>query len=435
MKIKKIFKEIDIKKLKKNGFFSIFLSTVFSKILVFFGGIIIVRILSQTDYGVYAYVLNVISILTLLSDFGASSAAMQFMTENFNDKQNQGKYLKFALKIGLISSVVSSILIILSPLFYPYTIKGAKELTIILFLVPILTTAFNFIPVILRTNLDNKRYGLLQVAITFINYVVLILLSILFGLFGAIISQYFYNIIIIVLGLFFIKKYIKDINLKNNLNKNEKKDFIKLSVATQLNNTLGGLLIIIDTFLVGLLIAKPESVALYKVGSAIPHALSFLPTCVVIYILPYFIKNNKNIDWLWSKYKILIKYGALFYGFISLILILFSKLIFYILYGTQYYKAIPIYIVLVISFFFSATIKIPCSNITYSLRKVKFNLCINVLCLIINIISNYVFINAFGTIGAALTTMIINIISSLAYLIYIYWLIRIKKGNLNENNN
>lgn len=430
MKIKKVLKEIDLKKLKKTGFFSIFLSTVLSKVLVFFGGIIIVRILSKTDYGIYAYVLNVISILTLLSDFGASSAAIQFMTENTDDKQKQGMYLKYALKIGIISSIVSSILILLSPLYYPYTIKGAKELTIILAIVPILTIAFNFIPVILRSNLDNKRYGIMQISITFINYVILISMSLAFGLFGAIISQYIYNIIIIILGFFLVNKYLKKISFKKNISEREKKDFLGLSIASQINNTISQLLIIIDTFLVGLLIASPEAVASYKISSAIPHALAFLPTCVVIYILPYFIKNNKNKEWIQQKFKLLIKYGCLLYGTISIILIVFSKLIFYILYGNKYYDAIPIYIVLVIAFFFSSTIKIPCSNIAYSLRKVKINIYINIICIVVNLISNYFFITYFGSLGAAITTMIISITSSIIYLIYIHNIIKDK--NVNE---
>lgn len=434
MNIKKILKDIDINKLKKSGFFSIFLSTAFSKVLVFFGGIIIVRILSKTDYGIYAYVLNVISILTLLSDFGASSAALQYMTENTEDKNHQGAYLKFAIKIGVISSVISSFLILLSPLYYPFTIEGTEKLTTILTLVPILTVIFNFIPVILRTNFDNKRYGLLQIIITFINYFVLIIMSIILGLIGAIISQYIYYVVIIIFGIFLVKKYLEKINLKGSLNKKEKKEFLKLSISSQINNTISGLLITVDTFLVGLLMANAESVALYKVGSAIPHALSFLPSCVVIYILPYFIKNNKNQTWLKEKFKTLMKYGLIGYGIISLILIIFSKLIFYILYGSKYYEAIPIYLVLVVSFFFSSAIKIPCSNIIYSLHKVNFNILVNIICIIINFVSNYIFITKFGSIGAAITTMIISIVSSLIYIIYTNKYMNDKNNFINQKN-
>ena len=42
-----------IQKLRKTGFFSIFLSNILSKVVVFLGGIVLVRILSQNDYGIY----------------------------------------------------------------------------------------------------------------------------------------------------------------------------------------------------------------------------------------------------------------------------------------------------------------------------------------------------------------------------------------------
>jgi len=70
----------ELNKLSKTGFFSIFLSSVFSKVLVFIGGTIIVRIISKTDYGIYTYVLNCMAMLMILNDFGASTAALQFLT-------------------------------------------------------------------------------------------------------------------------------------------------------------------------------------------------------------------------------------------------------------------------------------------------------------------------------------------------------------------
>ena len=206
--------------------------------------------------------------------------------------------------------------------------------------------------------------------------------------------------------------------------KKEKKGFWKFSLATQLNNTIGGFLLICDTFLIGLLFADEELIATYKVATIIPQALAFIPTCIVIYIVPYFIKNNTNKKWLKDNYKKTIKYGVYAFGIISFCLIAFSKLIFYILYGTAYYSSIPIYIILVIGFFFSSAIKIPSANITYSLRKVKINIIINIVCLVINFVSNIIFIKWLGIIGAAITTASINIVSSIIYYIYVTKLLK-----------
>lgn len=419
--------------LRQTGFFSIFLSNILSKIIIFFGGIIIVRILSKTDYGIYAYILNCISILCLLNDFGASNAALQHLTENQSNKEKQMAILKFSLKMGIISSIASSILILLSPFFYPYTISEAKTLTPILFGIPILTSINSLIPIILRANMLNKKYATLQIFSTLSSYIILIPLSFVFGLIGAVLSQYFYNIIILLFGNYlikqFIKKYFPEDTMK--LTKPEKKQFINFAIFTQLNNTIGGMLLICDTFLIGLLIAKAEVVALYKVASAIPNALAFIPTSVIIYVLPYFIKNNKNQKWLKNSFKKMIYLGIFGYGILSLGLILGSKIIFKVLFGNQYLDSILPFIILIIGFFFSSAFKIPCSNITYSMRKVKVNIVINVIAIVINIISNIIFIKLFGYIGVAITTTIINITTSIIYLIYVNRLLK-KDGLYNQ---
>lgn len=417
--------------LKNTGFFSIFLSSVFCKVLVFIGGTIIVRILSKTDYGIYAYVLNCISMLCIFNDFGATTAALQFLTEESDNVKKQGAILKYCLKIIFYSAVFSSLLIFLSPLYYPFTINGTKKYVLILGLLPVFTTLSNIFPVILRSNLDNKKYAKFQVFSTFTSYLLLIGLSLLFGLIGAIISQYIYNIILLLFGFYLAYSYIKKYDLKSNLDKREKKDFLKFSIASQVNNSISGLLIIIDTFLIGLLIASSETVATYKVASSIPHAMTFISSCVAIYITPFFVKNKKNLEWIREKYNKLLIYGIVGYGIICFILIAFSKYIITFIYGKQYLDAVPIFIVLMIGLFFTSAFKVPCANIIYSMRKVKINLITNICSAILNFISNIYFINNYGIIGAAITTTLINIIISVVYIIYLNNLLRRKKKDDN----
>ena len=418
------------KKLKRTGFFSIFLSTIFSKIIVFFGGIVVVRLLSKNDYGLYAYVLNCLSVMRLLNDFGASSAILQFSAENHKDSIKQIQYVKYGIRVGLYSSLVSSLIILLSPLFYPYSLDNSEKLTTILFLVPFLATLSEIFPAILRANLQNKKYGILQVFITLSHYIPLVVLSLFFGLTGAIVSQYFYYIIVIAFSVYLCFPYLKKFKDNSVLNKTEKKQFLKYSLVTQINSTMGGLLLIIDTFLIGLLIANEEVLATYNVASKIPHVLAFLPSCIIIYVLPYFVRNNKNFDWVKSNYRRLLIIGSIIYGIISLGLIVLSKPIFILLFGQQYLDAIPTFIILMIGFFFSSTLKIPSINILASMKKLKFNFYINVISIVLNFILNIIFIEIYGYIGAAITTTMISIISSLAYFIYIK--ILFKRGFAND---
>lgn len=416
MKLKSFFSKEKLVKLKKTGFFSIFLSTVFSKVLVFIGGTIIVRILSKSDYGIYAYVLNCISMLTIFYDFGASTAALQYLTEDEKKGQEKGKIFNYTLKITLIASLFSCGLIFFSNLFYPFKIEEAINLTRFLFLTPIISFFGSLFPIILRANLDNKKYAISQVFATLVSYLSLILLSIFFGLKGAIVSQYLYYLLVLLFSLYLSFEYLKKYKTKEKLDKSVKKEFLKFAVGSQINNTIGGLLIIVDTFVIGILISDPEIIATYKVGSAIPHALTFISSCVAIYIIPYFIKNNRNERWVKKNLKRIILYGCVGYGVLFGGIILLSKYIIKIIYGSNYLNSLPVFITLMIGLFFTSAIKVPCSNFIHSLKKVKINIIVNVISVILNAILNFIFINKFGFVGAAITTMLINIFASFFYL-------------------
>ncbi len=423
----------EYKKLKNTGFFSIFISNFVSKVIVFFGGIVVVRILSKSDYGTYAYILNCLSMLYLLHDLGVSSASLQFLTENNSNKNKQLTILFYALKIGTIFSIISSIIIIFSPFFYPYKILYAKKMVPLLFGIPFLTFITNMLPVFLRANMENKKFALYKVGETLINYLVLIPLSLWFGLKGAVFSKYLYLILCFVWGLFLCRKilFANKEKEKIEIDNKAKKSFLKFSISCQLNDTMSTLLLVVDTFLIGLLIADSGVIATYKVASTIPHALAFLPSCTMIYVYPYFIKHRDDYTWLLKYLKKLILYSGLVYLLLTLFLILGSRYIIVILFGKQYTDAILPFIILVIGFFFSSTIKIPCANVTYSMKKMKINLILNFLAIILNFVLNIIFIKLFGFVGVAITTTLISIIISFIFLIYTF---KVLKGGKKNND-
>ena len=421
--------KIEITRLKNTGFFSIFLSSVFSQMLVFLGSTIIVRILSKSDYGVYAYVLNCIAVITLLNDFGAGTAVLQYLTEKDRSTSEKGKVLKYAISICMTAAIFSGTLILLSNFFYPFKILQAQKLTKVLFLIPFLTTLGGLFPIILRSNLDNKRFAIYQIFSTFFSYLFLIIFSMFFGLKGSIFSQYAYYATIFVFGYLLSNKYIKKYKVDSKLDTKTKKEFLKFSISCQLNQTIGGMLIVVDTFIIGLIISKPQIIATYKVGSAIPHALTFISSCVAIYILPYFVRNNKNYSWLKKIFKKILLYGSLGYGIIFSIIIILSKYIIKIIYGSQYLNSVPIFIILMIGLFFSSAYKIPCINLVHSQKKIKINIIVNITSIILNAILNTIFIIRIGFVGAAITTTIINILVAVFYIIYCNWLLKKSEKN------
>ena len=176
----------------------------------------------------------------------------------------------------LFSSLTSIILILLSPIYYPYQNEVIEQLTFIMCGIPILTNSINYIGMILRVKKENNKYSLFQVLTTIIHYATIIIVTLLFGLKGSLISQYIYNIIILVIGCFFIRKHLK-LNIAEKIDKEKRKSFWKMGISNQLNNTLGSLLYQIDIFILGIMTTNTIDVSIYKVATIIPNALVFLP--------------------------------------------------------------------------------------------------------------------------------------------------------------
>lgn len=413
-KMKDIFK-----KLKKTGFFSIFISSIFSKVIVFLGGILLVRLLPQDEYANYTLIINAFSVLCLFGDFGSSAATLQFMTEERDNQSKAMAFLKYGLKIAISSACLSSLLIVLSSLFYPFKNSIVAKYTAVLFIVPIITSVNGIISNVLRAKGENHKYSLLQFLTTIIHYLVIIPFTLLWGLFGSIISQYFYNFITFLVGIFISKKFINNLFDNTCINNDEKKSFLKLAIGSQVNNSIGNLLYTVDIFVIGLMIANNTDLAVYKVATIIPGALVFLPSCFIIYIFPYFIKNKKNKNWLASNLKLIIKYGSIIYGILTVVIIIFSKYIITILYGSNYIDAVIPFNILMVGFYFMSTVTMPTFNVIYSMRKVKINIFINLISIVLNAILNVILIYKFGIIGAALATALVKIIMAIISWIYV----------------
>lgn len=406
-----------LKKLFKTGFFSIYLATITSKVVTLLGGVLIVRLLSQEDYGIYTLVLNAISMLCIFGDFGASGATLQYGIETDKEPNKQNGYFKLGMRMVLFSSLTSVVLILLSPLYYPYQNETIEKLTFIMCGIPILTNSINYIGMILRVKKENNKYSLYQVLTTIIHYATIIIVTMLFGLKGSLISQYIYSIIIFVIGCFFIRKHLK-LNSAEKIDKSKRKAFWKMGISNQLNNTLGSLLYQIDIFILGIMTTNTVDVSIYKVATIIPNALVFLPQCLAIYANPYFIEHNKDAKWVDNNAKKIIKYMMPIYAIIAISLIACSGIIIDILYGAEYKDAVIPFIILTIGFFFTATFKNLLTNIIFCLHKIWFGVMLNIVSMIINVILDIVFVWIFGYIGVGIATLIINVLSSIIAIIY-----------------
>lgn len=401
-----------IGKLRRTGFFTVVLSNTLCKVLTFIGGMIIVRILSKGDYGAYTYIINCYGMLMLLGDMGCSVASMQFCSENYGDSQKFNAYFTYGFKRGILFSLLTSLLLILSPFFYPFKTAEAASLTRLLCGMPILNTANNFLLINLRIRLKNAQFSAVNLFQTFVHFLVILPLSYWIGVSGAVFSNYIISLLVLLFSVGVSRKLLGYSWRIDILGGNEKRVFLKLAFGSQLNNGASQALTLLDVWLIGLIIGNDEIISSYKVATTIPSALAFIPASIMVYTIPYFARYNQDKAWVKKSYLKLTLSSAAGNLIISLGCILVAPWIIPLIFGSQYTDAIPCFIVLMAGYFFSATFQIPSQNIIYTQRKVRVNIAITILSGIANCVLDVFLILHYGSIGAAWATTAVQIINS-----------------------
>lgn len=398
-------------RLRTTGFFSIFLSSVVGKVLTFLGGMIIVRVLTKEDYGQYTYIINCYGMLFLLNDLGCNVATLQFCNESYTDIDQRNGLFVYGFSRGSLFSLITAVLLLLSPLFYPFQDVESARLTQQLFLVPLISTVNSFLLTNLRIRLENQRYARVNVATTLIQYLVILPMSALLGVRGAVWSNYVIQCLVLLYGLW-ESRTLLDFSIKASVNREQKRSFLKLALASQLNNGLDHTLMLLDVFLIGLFIGENSVISSYKVATTIPSALAFIPSMVMVYAVPYFARNNQNISWVRRNYFRLILASAVGNFAIAIGGILLGPWLVPLIFGSQYADAVACYTILMIGYFFSATFRVPSANVIYTQRKIRINLLITLLTGCANCVLDVVLIMKYGSIGAAWATTGVHMINS-----------------------
>lgn len=421
----------NIKKLLKNGFFHIFFSQILNKIISFCNYVLIVRLVTKTEYGLYSYASNIISIFLLINGLGIISGLLQFGSESIENPGKLKAYANFAWKTGLLFSFVVSISILIYSQLADLKINHSSFLLILMSLFPVVDYVFTYIEILFRIQLMNKIYSAVTTVFNILSILATILGAYLFSIKGIVLFRYVAYIISIFFGLFFYRKlaFVKQIS-SYIISKNEKKSFLKLSFVSCLNNAISQMLYLLDVFVIGFIIPDEKIIASYKAATTIPFAMIFIPGTIMLYIYPYFAKNNKDREWVRANYYLVLKISAMLNAFLSAIMILFAPFIIRTLFGSQYVDSVEIFRILSAGYFIAATFRIPSGNILVTLRRIKLNFYNSVFSGIMNIILNIFFILNMGSIGAAYSTVLIYIISSIISTTYLNIIINSKNKPL-----
>lgn len=414
----------------KSGVVRLLSANVINKAVGMISTMIIMRLLTKNEYGIWGYALNIYSYLLLITGFGLVSGGLQFGTEN----QGKGKaysYFRYCIKTGVLIDSAIVVIAEVAVCLIHLPIDGSKPYvtTLIPILIPEYLLALG--QAILRAQNRIKEYARVLNINTFL-IMVGTCGGAVFGIKGIIVGRYISCLLSIYMEFRLIGIDVKGIKESEALSREEKVQLWHYSIFTGLSSAMNCLVYSLDVTLIAELIKNASDIGDYKAGATIPNALQFIPVSVVISILPTVIYNRKDIKWV-RKYLKKVYLGMIAVNLvISAGILLFAPFIIRLISGNGYEAAVPVLRILTLGYFFSGTFRNLSCNLLASFRRVSFGLFISVMTCVLDLVLNYIMIKEYGMIGAAYATLIVDIIA--AILSFGYLLFIIIKGNVYEGD-
>ena len=407
----------------------VFTGTIIGMLLGFVGRVIIVRYITQSEYGIYCLALVIISIFVTISTLGLSEGSTRYIAY-FRGKKEEGKVkgiISSSIKIAIVASISLAVISFFISDFISTSIFHAPELSTPL---KIFSIAIPF-SVLINVFISIFRgFGRVDARVYFqdifrpVLYLLFLIAVILFGLsFIGIVYAYVLSIALtcVAFVIYVIKKSSLPIKIEKSINTNPMtKELLFFSIPLLAVSMLMMVMSWTDTLMLGYF-KTPDVVGVYNAALPLAHLLSMtLSSMSFIYIPIISQLYSKNlIEELKRSYIILTKWIFLATLPIFFVLFLFPDVVLNLLFGSRYIGASVALQILAFGFFLNI-----CLGFTYNtllvLGKSNFLMWTFVISAIINVILNMVLIPPMGIIGAAIASAFSLIVAKILNLIKLY---------------
>lgn len=412
-----------ITRFTKNGAIHTIVGSFLTKFVSFFGSVLIVRFLTKSEYGVLSYYENFISYFIILAGLGLASGLQRYMILAPGPSEKKSCFIR-ALFRGTVWNIGLVIICVLFFFFFPHpdSFKGYFFVGLALaFCIPFLFCV-NACLSTLRAEFDYKSYAFLAFFTTCILIASRVFGAAIGGLslttWARLVAEIFCAIICIILVN---RRYFQGVQSAP-LDKAFIKEMDTYSIQIMLTDGLWAIFMFNDLFLLGLLSGSETIIAEYKVAYVIPANMSILTWAMGIFVAPYFTKheNEKDYDWVKSKFNQVLKMTALIIGVDALLCFVLAKPLILLLFGKEYLFSVPIMKVLLLASFFNNGIRAPIANVLSAMGIQKLNLYVASGGIILQVLLDVLLIPDFGGMGVAWSNSVVYLSMSLM-LAYIFW--------------
>ena len=396
-------------------------ASVLNKVVSLISNVLVTRLLSVQEYGLWSFVQNQYSYLVLISGFGLLSGAFQFGTENRNQKE-EFEYYSYCLKNGLlINSVLLLICFILS-FWMDFSLEGVQGYLRVYLPILLLEYILNLLLTVLRCENRISEYA----RILNLNTVLIALgtcVGALWGITGIIVGKYLSYLFSIAQVVKKTRTESKKIKAAQRIRWPQTRSLWHYSLFVGASSAMNCLIHLMDISMIANLIKDPILVAVYKVATIIPVALGFVPNSIVVALLPNIVQNRNNIPWLKKNIKKMFLGMGLFNLVLCCGLYLFAPIVIAVMSGKQYLSAVPIFRILIAGYFFEGTFRLLSTNILAGLRCVNYGLFVSITSAVIDIVFNLMLIPNYEMAGAAYASLGAMVVSALLAFGYLIWMI------------
>lgn len=412
----------------KDGVLRTLTANVINKVISLVSSMVITRLMTPAEYGIWSYALNLYSYLSLITGFGLISGSLQFGSEN-EGKGRAYNFFRYCVEKGSLINLGIVLIAEVAVIVQNLPIEGAKPFVIAIFPLLLLEFIVMMEQSILRAqNRIGDYANILNINSAFIAAGTCG--GAIFGVTGVVAGRYLASILSIIYGGKVLWSDSSKIRNAGELYDDEKKQLWRFSLFTGASSAMNCLVYILDVTIIAELIKSAEDVGVYKVGTLIPNALQFIPSSVVVAILPNIIYHRHNLAWVKKNVR------NSFLGLISLNVVIsgsiiaLSPVIIRIVSGEKYLAAVPVMRILTLGYFIGGTFRGLSINLLAAFRRVHYGFFISVVSCVTDIAANFFFISRYGMIGAAYATLLVDTVTAIISFGYLIYLLR--KGTINS---
>lgn len=384
---------------------------IFTMVLGVFITAIVARYLGTERYGTFNYVLSIVSLFSGIAAVGIHHISVKDLKYSPND---EGKILGTSFTIRMLVAIV---LVILSEITL-FVLNGNDRTILLIGILLSSMMIFNCFEVIDYYNTATMQIKFSAVA-KFISYIILAVSKIVVVVFdlGIIWYTVAYTLEFSIYAVILYISY-KVIKIKND---NECKWYFDFKYAKKLLSkswyyALSSIMVTIymriDQAMLGTYFENKSEVGIYSAAVRIAEMWAFVPNAIITALKPAIIEYKKNNE---AKYKETLKKLYLITSIVCLAfsigIVIFSKLIIAILYGQDYIIAYKSLYILIIGTWFGII-----GNVHYVWMvcedKGKYTLFYSLSGSVLNIIANIILIPKYGAVGAAIATLLSQLVAN-----------------------